>query len=346
MATKPLPLDALHRRLGAEIAEPDGFPVPLRYGPADEGTVEEESRALREGAGIADLSWRGRLELLGKDRLRFLHNYVTCDVKGLAPGAGAYGFFTNPQGRILSDAVLLALEDRLWVEVGPGQEEPVAAHLKKYILADRVEVRGLDDMLPIAVLGPRAEEVLGADLSALGETWSHARIAVHGTEVELQRRGLLGVPAWTLWVSASVAKPLVERLMEEGARPVGFEALEALRAEAGIPRFGRDFGPDNFPQETGIEEAVSYTKGCYLGQEVVARIHYRGGVQNVMRRLAFEGTAPAQTPAGIALLHDGREAGRATTVVGAQGLGILHRRAAEPGTRVEVEGGGTALVRP
>jgi folate-binding protein YgfZ len=334
-----LPLDGLHRRLGAEIAEPDGFPVPLRYGP-----IEDEHRALREGAGIADLSWRGRLELLGKDRLRFLHNYLTCDVKGLAPGAGAYGFFTNPQGRILSDAVVLAQEDRLWVEVGPGQEEPIAAHLKKYLLADRVEVRGLDDMLPIAVLGPRAEAVLGADLSSLGEPWSHGRIAVHGTEVELQRRGMsggVGAPAWTLWVSASVAAPLVERLMTEGARPVGFEALEMLRAEAGIPRFGRDFGPDNFPQETGIEEAVSYTKGCYLGQEVVARIHYRGGVQNVLRKLVFEGIEPAR---GVALLHDGREAGRATTVVGSVGLGILHRRAAEPGTRVEVEGGGTALV--
>ena len=340
-SAKPLPLTGLHRRLGAEIAEPDGFPVPLRYGP-----VEDELRALRETAGIADLSWRGRLELLGKDRLRFLNNYVTCDVKSLAPGAGAYGFFTNPQGRILSDAVLLALEDRLWVEVGPGQEEPLAAHLKKYILADRVEVRTLDDMLPIAVLGPRAEQILGADLSSLGNAWSHARIAVHGTEVELQRRGLLGAPAWTLWVSASVAAPLVERLMAEGARPVGFAALEALRAEAGIPRFGRDYGPDNFPQETGIEEAVSYTKGCYLGQEVVARIHYRGGVQNVLRKLAFEGSAPAQ---GAALLHDGREAGRATTVAGSTGLAILHRRAAEPGTRVEVEGGtplDTALVRP
>ncbi|HWN42285.1 MAG TPA: hypothetical protein VNW71_08685 [Thermoanaerobaculia bacterium] len=332
MATKPLPLD------GLEIGEPDGFPVPLHY-----GQVDEEHRVLREGAGIADLSWRGRLELLGADRLRFLHNYLTCDVKGLTPGAGAYGFFTSPQGRILSDAVVLAHEDRLWVEVGPGQEEPIAAHLKKYLLADRVDVRSLDDMLPIVVLGPRAEEILGADLSSLGEPWSHGRISVHGMEVELQRRGLMGAPAWTLWVSASIAAPLIEQLISQGARPVGFEALEALRVEAGIPRFGRDFGPDNFPQETGIEEAVSYTKGCYLGQEVVARIHYRGGVQNVLRKLTFEGIEPAQ---GVALLHDGREAGRATTVVGSMGMGILHRRAAEPGTRVEVEGGGTALVRP
>lgn len=342
-STKPLPLAGLHRRLGAEMAELEGFPVPLRY-----GSVEEEHRTLLAGCAIADLSWRGRLELVGADRHRFLHNYLTCDVKGLVPGSGAYGFFTSSQGRILSDAVLLAHEDRLWVEIGPGQEEPIGAHLRKFILADRVEVRSLDDMLPLAVLGPRVEAVLGADLSSLAAAWSHARVSVHGTQVTLQRRGLAGVPACTLWVSASVAAPLVETLIREGARPVGFEALEILRAEAGIPRFGRDFGPDNFPQETGIEEAVSYTKGCYLGQEVVARIHYRGGVQNTLRGLVFEGGEPAP---GAVLLHEGREAGRATTVVRSLalgrtvGLGILHRRAAEPGTRVEVDGGVSATVR-
>ena len=341
--TTSLPLAGLHRRLGAEMAELEGFTLPLRY-----GSLEEEHRALREGCGIADLSWRGRLEIVGADRHRFLHNYVTCDVKGLAPGSGAYGFFTSSQGRILSDAVVLAHTDRLWVEVGPGQEEPIGEHLRKFILADRVDVRTLDDMLPLAVLGPQAEAVLGADLSSLGEgAWRHARVSIHGTEVALQRRGLMGVPAYTLWVSASVAAPLIERLIGEGARPVGFEALEILRAEAGIPRFGRDFGPDNFPQETGIEEAVSYSKGCYLGQEVVARIHYRGGVQHSLKGLVFEGSAPV----GATLLHEGREAGKATTVVRSLalgrtvGLGILHRRAAEAGTRVEADGGGAATVQ-
>lgn len=356
LSTPPLPLASLHLRLGAELGEPEGFPVPLRYGP-----VEEELSALREGAAVADLSWRGRLELLGADRLRFLHNYLTCEVKGLAPGAGAYGFFTNPQGRILSDAAVLAREDRLWVEIGPGQETAIGDHLRKYLLADRVEIRTLEEAVPITLLGPAAGETLGVDLSPLAQTWSHARIAVHGAEVELQHRGLTGSgsAAWTLWVAVPAAAALFERLIAAGARPVGFEALEALRAGSGIPRFGRDFGPDNFPQETGIDEAVSYTKGCYLGQEVVARIHYRGGVQNLLRGLVFEGFegfeggAPAQ---GAALSHEGREVGKATTVIpavsgaagsagGAIGLGIVHRRAAEPGTRVEVEGGGTALVR-
>jgi folate-binding protein YgfZ len=312
-------------------------------------SIAEEYRALREGCGLADCSWTGRLEILGADRHRFLNAYITCDVKGLSPGEGAYGFFTNPQGKILSDAVVLAHEDRLWVEIAPGQEEAIASHLRKYILADRVEVRGLEDMLPISLIGPRTAEALaGAELPPPGD-WRHARATVHGTEVALQRTGRLGAEAYTLWVSASVAKLLVERLLEiPGVRPAGFEALEILRAEAGIPRCGRDFGPENFPQETGAEEAVSYTKGCYLGQEVVARIHYRGGVQKALRGLAFDaGAAPAP---GTPLLLDGREVGSATTVVESIalghpiGLGILHRRAAEPGTRVEIQGGGQAEV--
>ena len=349
---RPLPLARLHERLGALLAPIDGgASAAIHY-----GSVAEEYRALRQGCGLADRSWMGRVEILGADRLRFLNAYVTCDVKTLAPGGGAYGFLTNPQGRILADLVVMAHEDRLWLLVPPGTEETVAKHLQKYILADRVEVRPLEDLLPVSLIGPRAAAALGgAELPPVAPEglWRHVRSRVHGTEVALQRSGRLGAEAYTLWVPASSAGPLIEGLLESPeVRPAGFEALETLRTEAGIPRFGRDFGPENFPQETGAEEAaVSYTKGCYLGQEVVARIHYRGGVQKVLRGLVFdvaEGAAPAP---GAPLLHDGREAGRATTVVsslalgGPIGLAILHRRAAEPGTRLEVAGGGAAEVR-
>jgi folate-binding protein YgfZ len=236
------------------------------------------------------------------------------------------------------------------LRVAAGQEETIANHLKKYILADRVEVRRLDDMLPLCLVGPRAAEALGdTELPPPGD-WRHLRSMVHGTEVELQRAGRLGAEAWTLWVSASIAGPLSEQLLEvPGVEPVSSEAMEILRVEAGIPRFGRDYGPENFPQETGSEEAVSYTKGCYLGQEVVARIHYRGGVQKTLRGLVFEeGSAPRP---GTPLLFEGREAGTATTVVGSialgrpAGLAILHRRAAEPGTRLDLPEGGTAEVQ-
>ena len=311
------------------------------------GSVLPEYRALREGCGLVDRASTGRLELVGADRHRFLNAYVTCDVKSLAPGEGAYGFFTNPQGRILSDAVVLAHEDRLWVEVAPGKEEAMANHLRKYVLADRVEVRGLSGMVPIALAGPRSAATLAGSALPPPGAWRHAPATLHGTDVVVQRTGRLGAEAYTLWVPAASVGPLVGRLLAEpGVRSVGREALEILRAEAGVPRCGQDFGEENFPQETGAEEAVSYTKGCYLGQEVVARIHYRGGVQKILRGLAM---APgAAVVPGAPVLFEGREAGRATTVVpslalGAPiGLAILHRRAAEPGTVVQIEGGGQA----
>jgi folate-binding protein YgfZ len=311
-------------------------------------TTSEEIQALRQGCGLADLSsWTGRIEITGADRLRFLNAYVTCDVKSLAPGAGAYGFLTSNQGRILADLVVLALEDRLWLQVAEEARDAVIRHLQKYILADRVEVRALEDMQPFALVGPRAGEVLGNPDLPPGDG-NHARVMVRGTEVELQRAGRFGAEAFVLWVSASIARHLEEDLEGDPAvTPVSFEALEVLRAESGIPRFGVDFGPENFPQETGFADAVSYTKGCYLGQEVVARIHYRGGVQKMLRGLLFDGPAPAP---GTPVLHDGREAGKATTVVDSPpfgrpiGLGILHKRV-EPGSRVELEGGGTAEVK-
>lgn len=316
-------------------------------------SLADDYRALREGCGLADLSDRGRLELLGADRQRFLNGYITCDVKALAPGSGAYGFLTSNQGRILADAVVLAHADRLWLDLPPGKSAEVSGHLSKYILADQVEIVPLDDMMPLALIGPRAAEVLGEEaVAALGEgPWRHARVKVHGTEVALQRAERFGAPGFVLWVSASIAKLLMKSLREdERVREVGDEALEVLRAEAGIARFGQDFGADNFPQETGAEEAaVSYTKGCYLGQEVVARIHYRGGVQKSLRGLVFEaGAAPRP---GAVLSYEGREVGAVTTVVDSPalglpvGLGILHKRGAASGTRLESEGGGVAEVR-
>lgn len=314
--------------------------------------VTDEYRALREGCGLADLSQKGRLELVGADRHRFLNGYITCDVKGLAPGQGAYGFFTSNQGRILADAVVLVLEDRIWLELPPGKAQEIAGHLGKYILADQVEIRALDDWTSIALIGPRAGEALGEEAISSQELgpWGHARVLIQGIEVTVQRAERFGVPGYTLWVPTSAADALKEKLLAGRlVRPVSFEALEAVRVEAGIARFGQDFGPENFPQETGAEEAaVSYTKGCYLGQEVVARIHYRGGVQKSLRGLTFEGQAPSP---GAVLSFEGREVGAVTTIVVSPALGIpvglsiLHKRGAAAGTRLEVEGGSTAEVR-
>ena len=368
-AAPPLPLAALHRRLGATLAPLDesGPAVPLRYTAevpvAERAAASAESAeyvALRRSCGLVDRSWTGRLELRGEDRHRFLNGYVTCDVKGLAPGGAAYGFVTSAQGRILADVTVLAHEDRLWLELPAGKEAAISAHLSRYVLADRVEILPLDEMLPLALLGPRAPEVIAglageAALAGLGldpdqPGGRHRRAPVAGTEVALERRAFPGGDGYVLWVSASLAPGFFEELLAAaGVVPVGAEALEAVRVEEGVTRFGRDFGADNFPQETGCAEgAVSYSKGCYLGQEVVARIHYRGGVQKLPRGLLFEGDPPHP---GARLRHGDRDVGAATSIVASPtlgrpaGLAILHRLGAEPGTRLEVEGGGTAEVR-
>lgn len=339
------PLEDLETRLGARRGRlDDGGPeLVLSY-----GSVADEHRALVSGCAWLDRSHSGRLEIAGADRLRFVNAYVTCDVKSLAPGQVTYGFFTNPQGRILADASFLALEDRLWVELPPGQEEAIAAHLKKYLIADRVTIAPLSSHLPLALSGPGAGAVLEAGGAAAVPDGPYGPATLFEHDAILAWAERPGLPSWTLWVAPESAASLAERLIAAGAVPAGWEAHEAARVERGIPRCGRDFGPQSFPQETGIDEAVSYTKGCYLGQEVVARIHYRGGVQKTLCGLAF-----ARLPAaGTALSLEGREVGAATTVVDSPalgrpiGLGILHKRGAEPGMRLTLPDGTTAEVTP
>jgi folate-binding protein YgfZ len=336
------PLGKLHRQWGARFAAIDGAEVPMAY-----AAVEEEHAALRDGCALIDRSHLARWELVGEDRHRFLNGLVTCEVKDLVAGHGAYGYFTDRQGKILADVVVLALDDRLWLELPAVAGEAIRAHLEKYIIADRVEVRSLDDLVLWTLAGGRTRELLGGFTARpLPEApWSHGRIAVAGSEVQVVRQGRMGVEAWTLWTSASLGRPLAASLREGGATPVGHEALEIVRVEQGIGKFGRDFGPQNLPQEVGEPVAVSYTKGCYLGQEIVARIHYRGGVNHRLTRLAFASSpAPA---AGTPVLHEAHEVGRLTSAVtspreGPIGIAMLHKRAWE----AESLNVGGALARP
>jgi tRNA-modifying protein YgfZ len=352
-----LPLTAVHQELGARLAPQASAALvpPLAAAPLvpmSYSSTADEYAALRQGCGLADRSGAGGMEMAGADRLRFLHAYVTCEVKALAAGQGAYGFFTSPQGRILADVVVSAHADRLWLELPAGHAEVIAAHLRKYLIADRVEMRPLPQV-PLTLAGPRAAAVLAGKTSGVEipeALWSHVPARVAGVEVRVQRTGRLGVPAFTIWVDEQEAAATWRELLAGGAaQPVGQEALELVRIEAGLALFGHEFGPQSFPQETGAEaEAVSYTKGCYLGQEVVARIHYRGGVQKSLCGLLFAG--PGVPSPGTPLLSDGREAGAIGTAVYAPalqrpiGLAILHRRAAAPGTRLEVGASGGAVA--
>jgi folate-binding protein YgfZ len=249
--------------------------------------------------------------------------------------------------------VALALEDRLWLELPPEHAGPIAERLNKYIIADRVEVQKLTGWALWTLAGPRAAQVLseatGSSDSAPKELWSHRVVSIAGTQARVVRQGHLGLKAFTLWVPASAAITVGEALIEAGAAPVGLDAVDDHRIAAGEPRFGADFGPDNFPQETGLDDAVSYTKGCYLGQEVVARLHYRGQVSRQMRSVVLDMEEPP--PVGTELLLEGRPAGVLSSVAFSPelgkvvGLSILQRRAFTPGTRLELPDGTGAEVR-
>lgn len=331
------PAAALHDELGAEWQEEGGRRVPRRYGP-----IAEEHGALVEGRAVAWREWVDAVELTGADRRRFLHGYVTCDVQGLDDGASAYGFLTSHQGRVLADLTALAAPDRLLLELPAGSAERVAAHLGKYVIADRVEIRPLPDLEALTLFGATAEAAAGTALSP--GAGSVAEETVLGVPVLADRRAVHGMPAVTLWVEAGRAAELFRALLDAGRPgglvPVGLAALEIRRVELGVPRFGRDFGADHFPQETGLEErAVSYTKGCYLGQEVIARIHYRGQANRLMRGLLLDGEPP---PDGTEVSLEGRPLGTLSSAVEspatgrAMALAVLHRRGAEAGTRVRL----------
>ena len=334
------PLQDLHESLGAVWTEDRGVRVPAHY-----GNPEGERAALSEAAGLWDGSAADRFELLGSDRHRFLNGMVTADVAALPAGANCYGLFTNVKGRVLADATILALGDRLWVRVPPSRGAEVREHLSKFIITDRVEILPLGDRVPIEIVGP--------DSRRLVEQWTnetapgpgeHRQTEILGSEVRLAHAARRGADAYVVWVSASQARDLAAALLDEqnGLRPVGFEAVDRLRIERGIPRFGAEIGPDTFPQEAGVDEAVSYEKGCYLGQEVVARIHFRGGIK---RHLVALDLPPGPLPVvGCTISLEDREAGKLSSVAarwgtdGGVGLAVLANRAAEPGTLLQLAG--------
>ncbi len=311
-------------------------------------SLERDVELLTAEAALCEPVPASRLELMGPDRERFFGGMVTAAIEGLEPGTGRFGFITDVRGRILASAAVLALEDRLWLEIPKGRGRTIIEHLEKYIVTDQVEILPLGDMASVRIAGPKSAEVL-TDLGAsaardLTEPWSHTHVELLDYQARLVREGHSGVPAFSLWQSSAIAPLVADDLAEAGLQRVGRETTEALRVEHGHPLWGVDYDDANLPQETGIQDAVDYEKGCYLGQEIVARIHYRGQPARRMCRLVFE---PGHTPAaGTEIEFDGRTAGTVTSVSRsprdetAIGLALLPRRAVEalPEARVRLQG--------
>lgn len=307
--------------------------------------------ALRDAAGWA-ASGLDRLDLAGPDRVRFLHNLVTCEIRELAPGRSVRGFFTHVKGGVLADVEIVALADRIRLLLPAGRGPALRAHLERYRIVERVEIEDRPDLVALDLRGARTPGLLAALGLPAPEPGERVEASLGGAAVAVRRDSRDREPRFELETSAADREAMLAAVAREGAgaggSPLSDAALDCARIEDGELHWGVDYGEENFPQELGDEAAVSYTKGCYLGQEVVARIHYRGGVQRLPRRVRF---APdARLERGAELLLEGRPVGRATSLAREPengdlvGLSLVHRRAAEGGTWLELADGGRGRI--
>ncbi len=345
-----LPLDEFHRQLGARFTEVNGAQVVAAY--AD---PLREHQALWETAGFLDFSFRGRLCLTGADRSRFLHGQVTNDINALRPGFGCYAAVTNAKGRMETDLNVYCLEEELLLDFEPGLADNVTQRFEKFIVADDVQVVNVAALYGLfTVQGPKAEAVVRAlelfDSIPTVPFHSVKRVDTAFGELYLAHQPRLGTKGFDLFVPAESLGLLAEKLVgcvrANGGEPVGWEAFEIARIEAGIPRFGVDMDSSNFPQECGLEaRAMSYSKGCYVGQEVLNRIHTMGRVNRMLRGLLLAGAGADSAAKGDKLFKGDKEVGLLTSVTRSPrlqatiALGYLRKEAQQPGTELALRSG-------
>ena len=237
--------------------------------------------ALRHSAAWLDLSSRGRILARGRDRARLLHNLTSNDIKKLAPGQGCYAFLLNPQGRIQADLNLFCFEDHFLLDTEPELREKVQQHIRRYIIADQVELEDITEQTAcLGVEGPAALQMLPGPAADYGHApWNGATAA---------RVTVTGQPGFRIFCPIDRKAELITSLEAVGARSASAEDARIARIENGIPRYGEDITDASLPQETQQMHAVSFTKGCYLGQEIVERIRARGHVNRKLVRLELD----------------------------------------------------------
>jgi folate-binding protein YgfZ len=262
-----------------------------------------ETAALIRGVAVHDLGWLRRVVVRGEDRFRWLSGMVTNTVNELGTNAGAWNLVLNAQGRIQGDLHVWREGDSLELEIAADQYDRLLAHLERFIIMDDVELAPLSEDSALGLAGPLTAGVLARlGLPTPVEPMTCARATWNGGEVRVVRGYGVLAPHYELWVQAAKISALWQALMETGAIPIGAATLEAFRIAEGIPAYGIDIAERDLPQETSQMRALNFNKGCYLGQEIVERIHSRGNVHRHLRQLELSGPIPA---AGAELRMEG-----------------------------------------
>lgn len=294
---KTTPLYHIHEQLGATFAKKHyDWNVAVQF-----TDPVSEHHAVRNSVGIADVSYRGRYRLTGEDRAKFLHRIISNDVESLSTGQGTYATLLTNRGKIIADLNVYILEDMIGIDTAAETTECLFNELDKYIIADDVEISDLTaDTGAIAVHGPKSldlvQSVLGiSELADLPERHHrfHEAGALFNNAVVCVRTDTTGEIGYTLYTTVEGLESLWDRLMSKGAQfniqPVGWNALESLRVEAGVPRYGTELTDSVIPLEAELEHAIDFEKGCYIGQEIVARMKYRGHPNRLLRGVEING---------------------------------------------------------
>jgi folate-binding protein YgfZ len=347
--SEPTPLADFHRANGAVFGETGALPVHF-------GDPAREYAEARDGAGLIDRADRGLLQFTGPDRVPFLQGMLSNDLRALKPFDGQNAAILTQQGKVIADVRVLCAMNSFYLDFWASLKEKILAHLNRYLVADEVEIADRsNEYVFISVCGPRAEALVRAvasDADLPSRTKQHAMITLDGAAVCIVREDP-GAPVYDLILPRASAIAIARRLTAAGTPlPVawiGTEAQEVLRVEAGIPLYGVDFGEENLLLEVGLADAVSFTKGCYLGQEIVERIRSRGHVNKKLCGLVLDGAVAAQP--GDQLQSGGKEAGAVTSSVLSPrlgrpiALGYVAKEFWEPGTVLTIERGAGIRAR-
>lgn len=303
--------------------------------------LDAQYRAIREEAALVTRPGRAMIAVSGEDAADYLQGQLSNDVEALAPGQGCYAALLDRKGHLQADLRALRLGGGEFLLDAEGEAGPaLLRHLGMYKIGREVEVADrIPDLALASLLGPRAPQLAGVD--GLGPEHAHREASLGGTGF----RAVAGDGGIDLICAAADLERLEAALLHAGAERASEDAAEIVRVESGRPRFGRELNQSLMPAEAGIvERAVNFEKGCYIGQEPVARLHYRGKPNRMLRGLRL--SAPAEP--GTTLSLGEREVGAIGTACVSPALGpialAIVRREAEPGATVELAGGGSAEV--
>ncbi len=337
------PLVLQHEKMGAVL---DHGAVPLQY-----TGVAEEYWTVKKAVGLTDLSHLGRLTIRGKDRTAFLNGLLTNDISKLEEGSGIHSALLNTKARVLADLYLYNLDDGLVVDTGDSQSRRIKATLDQFIITEDVQIEDSgENLLQLTLQGPQAAQVLKGVLSVDLQGLHPLSHKAQGPAL-LIARDRTGAGGYDIIVPRDETEAVWESLLlkggEFGLSAVGLRALDILRLEKGLPRYGVDVDENTIVLEAGFQDAISFTKGCYMGQEVVARATHIGRVNKRLVQLRVDGTVSPLR--GSKLKGDGKEAGFVTSAEFSPGmgkvvaLGYAQREFAVEGRGLTVEAGGGEL---